>query len=238
MTKSAIFTVASGDYRAFVPMFKYCAERACPNSTVIVHEAEYWPNEAAAMRFLLNESEPEYDKALSDYDQVLIEDVDVMMTDRNALDERFDHLIDNRLLCYSNICNDPGNCPGVHFVTSAWWEHTKKAREEELENLFHMTTLGSDVPKGYDERMLYRLIANSNLPLPPVGIISCHGIHLGAWRTTIGRIGKPQLDAKEKNQLAALLADEKFIKIAEECAKKLPLIADIFKFLVKTDRNF
>ena len=88
-----------------------------------------------------------------------------------------------------------------------------------------------DVPKGYDERMLYRLIANSNLPLPPVGIVGCHGIHLGAWRDAVKRLGKPQLDAKEKNQLAALLADEKLMNVAEECAKKLPLIKEIFKVI-------
>jgi hypothetical protein len=153
------------------------------------------------------------------------------MAGDDPIAERFNHLIKNRLLCYSNVCNDPGSCPGVHFVTSAWWEYTRKAREEELENLYHLTTLGSDVPKGYDERMLYRLIANSNLPLPPVGIVGCHGIHLGAWRDAVKRLGKPQLDAKEKNQLAALLADEKLMNVAEECAKKLPLIKEIFKVI-------
>jgi hypothetical protein len=220
----AIFTVATGEYRHFVPMFRYAAEKAYPECQVIIHESDGFPNMMAAMRFI-------YDKQFDRFDSVLITDVDILMQ-RNGDSFYFDRLnflSKNQTWCYANVSLEKDSCPGVHFVTREWWERTADARGEESENLVNLTCFGDDVPKGYDERMLFRIITASGLKTPPTGLLSHYGVHLGAFR---GR-KLPELDAIQKNEVATLLSDRVLMVLAEEAGGKSPLIRDIFKNLRK-----
>lgn len=69
--------------------------------------------------------------------------------------------------------------PGVHFVTKNWWVRTQLSREQESAALE-----GANLNYWYDERMLYRIVVNSGLPLPPAEPEPehHHGFHLGSYR--------------------------------------------------------
>lgn len=173
--KCCVFTTATGEYCALRPLFEYLVKDAYPDYDVKVLEMDVDPHRARCMRYL-------WDGGLRDYDFVLITDVDILMGVENP-DPVTQHMRSITLRgteCYDNhVTGDEARMPGIHFVTRNWWDRTQLAREQESSNLE-----GANLNYWYDERMLYRLVANSGLPLPPADPDPehHHGFHIGTYR--------------------------------------------------------
>lgn len=245
--KCCITTIVSGDYQWYIPLFldriykeygeydvkvfvrgaidlpkKYCKDvmrfpsalDKCPKNGLFT----------AAMRFLVCEEE------LRDYDYVYIADVDaiIMREERMLVDQHMAFLRMNKLWCYNNYLVGATRCPGTHFVTKEWWDVTRESRHTELRKLEKKRKIYKD----YDEEMLYRIIKESKLSLPPnaPNLWAHHGIHLGSIRDRVNAKEKhyPQPNAFEQLYMKKLLEDDEFMEIVKECSKHIPMLVDIF----------
>jgi len=117
--------------------------------------------------------------------------------------------------------------PGVHFLTKAWWDKTREAREREAESLAqHGATEWS-----YDEYMLGRIAKDSGLALPPnhgLKLWRHHGVHFGDWRINMNRknfLKRP--NAWEGMHIQQLLGDAVFMNMAKVCGQYISLIPEV-----------
>lgn len=225
-----IFTVVTGSYVWYTPMFLFMLRKAYPEYTARILtdsddteiltqtgvekcmpfgrmvDAGY---RAACKRFLFS------DEILRSFDYVLITDIDIMIIrEANSIvDQHMLSLRKNNLECYDNYTANGDRCPGVHFVTRDWWNRTKTARAEEANAIERQEIVEYD----YDERMLKRIIGYSGLPIPSAraNLWAHHGEHLGAWRR-----GNPQVWNTAAVQ--QMLNDKEFMDIADYCSGKAP----------------
>lgn len=187
--KTLIYAVVQGDYEFFGPLFKSTAKAAFPECDVQVNllaDFSHWLNPlgehswpkrmASAFRFTNMPMDVEK------YDYILITDVDIVFAPekQSIAKTHLQWMETNGTKCYDNWLLAHEQCPGVHFVTKEWWAATAEARKKEEAILRTM----SEIPYFYDEKMLFRIIRDSGLPLP--GRLphpwSEHGLHLGACR--------------------------------------------------------
>lgn len=181
----------------------------------------------ASLRFLLSPKQ-------STFSHYLITDIDMMFMPEKTtiIDQHCTHMERDNTGCYENwisqyIGGDP-RMPGVHFITSEWFEKTKRIREIELEKLLK----NGAHDYYYDEVMLGRIVRDSGLKLAPqeAKLWRHHGIHLGDWRINMDRKGKviPQ-NVFQKMHIQTLLNDERFMDLSSICSEHIPLIGKIIK---------
>ena len=179
-----IFSLISGRYRHYADLFKLCAMTAYPEYDVVFQVSDV-PRDAVSTTFFT--ACERYLMELRTYKYVYITDIDMMIMRETPTLLDF-HLaeIENTGLPYSNVprWHEPmgeNRLTGLHFVTNAWWDITKKARDEERRRLY-AGEIGN--MKCDDELMLMRIVKNSGLAVPPNSELLCrhHGIHLGTYR--------------------------------------------------------
>jgi len=214
-----LFTVVSGEYRLFVPLFKHCAQKAYPeyNFQVFEHDSSFSPD----MRFLVDPG-LEGNTLIIDVDFLLFREKEPIEAQRLRAMDKYG------LTCYHNYQSHPKRCPGVHFVTNDWWQNTKTVRDTVLAEYETGKRVAS---KDSDEYLIYEIVAASGLPVPPQGINRWwHGIHLGAYRKDLRR----DFAAAEYTLLIELLEDKEFTLLAAEARSKSKMIHKIFKNLSAT----
>ena len=229
-----IYTVVTGSYVWYIPMFIYAMRKAYPNQKLhiiadtddkevlsldgvlrvpMIH-SEDSGHRAACTRFLFD------DDVLTGSDYVLITDIDMMFhkEELSIVDQHMLDLRKNGLSCYSNCTTNGDRCPGVHFVTKDWWKATEDAREKEADKLSELEV----VPWDYDEQMLRRIIIKSGLKTPPAGqnLWAFHGVHIGEYRHKLQQKNRDSWNANTKAR--ELVSDSKFMEIAEWCHSKAP----------------
>lgn len=218
--RCCIFGLVSGPYRALKPLFTHMARKAYPEYDVLVMEIDVDPNRARCLRFLM-------DAGLEHYDFTLITDVDILMI-REAPDLVTQHMRSLTIRgteCYDNYTTeDSQQMNGVHFVTRAWWGQTLEARGQESGSLE-----GANLDYHYDERMLYRIVRNSGLPMAPETPLlwNNHGLHLGTHRPKKDKKALPPRSFGRTDVLAALEKDPVAIGLYEDAAAVMPWLADL-----------
>jgi len=259
--KLCVFTVVSGDYQWYAPLFVYQAQRAYPDADIKIllrgertlhsdlmgcvaeiDAGEYsdrWHERVpgwttAALRFA------HFDSLLADYDYVLITDVDMMHRAEtpSMVEQRLVDMLQHELRCYSNYVSsnvDGGpRLPGVHFVTREWWPARAEARACELDSLRRHGARSYC----HDELMLYRIARDSGLPVQDkkLNLWGMHGLHLGDIRQHITEI--PQVpDAHNQVHMIEMLRDREFMGLVRRCAEGYPLIGHLFEAMQRTVGN-
>ena len=255
--KTAIFTIVSGPYQWYIPMFLYCIKKELPFAHPLVYIRgenllpEPWRSECreeddlnkfptglrsdgyrtAALRFVY--SNPE----LEAFDYALITDCDMLMMTETPdfVNQHMRAMGRTGLSCYDNYisgysCGRP-KCPGVHFVTKDWWARTAIARETHRNRL--MTS--GEVFWEWDEVMLGWIIEESGLPFSTeLRLWAHHGIHLGDWRRRLQMKSKYQtLDGPYQLFVNRLMEDKEFCGIADQCAQHVPMLKDTLEIFKK-----
>jgi len=220
MKDLCVVAFVSGEYEILAPMWRYCIEKEYPEYDVMIEHrlsCDGLPPDGlftAALRFL--------EDIRDGHKYYLITDVDILIFREKwpILQEHLDRMNDNGLQCYSNCrpVKEEKRMQGVHFCTDKWFERTLEARRVWFEFLQKCPKLS----KGFDEKMLYKIVIDSCLPEPPVASTfnSIHGIHLGAWRTQ----PKRRLNGDETLVWADLKKDERFMNLFGDAAKRLPYL--------------
>ena len=201
--KVAILTSASGVYKAYIPLFKYCAQRAYPNYTIeIMLPPDGMPKYAAASyRHLAT--------VTGNYDYVWITDIDIMVMEE-SVDLLSFHLREMKQsgLPYSNAimgrCRDHHKrLRGLNFVNAQWYAKTLNARRKYM----HKLAAGEIGHGHYDDEMAIRsVVEESGLKVSrnySPGQVRHHGIHLGEIRKR-----KDKGDAVIFKRLSAMIKPE------------------------------
>lgn len=234
-----IYTIVSGDYKWWVPLFKQRIKMELPDAVIEVRVRNGDDNypaggyTTAAMRFL---ERPQVG-AVCDY--CLITDVDILMIAETPglVFQHMRELKKHGLECYSNYyshrAGQDDKVPGVHFVTRDWWQATANVRSRYSQELashdFH--------PWDWDEIMLGRIIRESGLPNPPHEqfLWAHHGVHLGDWRRSIiDKRPMPKLNSWQQEAAKRWFSDEEFVELAKECAGHYPMIGTILENVKKS----
>jgi len=173
--RMAICAFVSPEYEHFVPDWVDCINRAYPQYEAVVIQADDTDkNRMAALRFIDGE------EVLSQYEYVLITDVDILIM-KESPSILYQHLLwmkKHDLGCYSNTIVDNIRFCGVHFLTKAWWDKTRAARDKYRQELKTSGCIWGD-----DEKILARIIIESGLNLTKEQMLwNHHGIHLGAYK--------------------------------------------------------
>lgn len=253
-----IFTIVSGWYQWYLPMFVDRIKKELPNATPLVYVRgeveipEPWASmckrvkeldqysdcifegyTTSALRFVYSDTE------IESFDYVLITDADMllMVEDPDIINQHMRHLGKYGLGCYSNYISawveSRPRCPGVHFVTKRWWEKTASIRSQYSDQL---KSFGSPSWE-YDEIMLGSIIRKSGLDMTSDPILwTNHGIHLGDWRRRIIKgtndfKGWIQPCADQQLYMKKLLADTDFMAIVDLCSPHIfsDTLKDTFK---------
>lgn len=173
-----IFTIASGWYRDYVDLFRWCAEKSYPKARVVVRELRepVVPYEAACRRLL------EYPGG----EYVYVTDVDMMLMP-GLMGPHLRWMSDNDV-CYSNTIRglgEPFGCSrmtGLHFCRQEWYEKTKEWREFYVGEISRRKWGKS---RFQDEFMLFDICRSSGLKVFSVRkpLVDWHfGIHMGTLR--------------------------------------------------------
>jgi len=250
-----VYTVVSGAYVWYIPLFLHCAMKVknckvkvvvygdIPNSLVSLIDDDFGdkdrcvvdvrpypiskntPYHTASLRYLVDPM-PHDERYL----WTLITDIDMlMMPEPISIVEQHavSGLRHGTWPVYDNyISHDEEGrerVPGVHFVGDSWWGATLTARERELSELENYDLLGYD----HDERMLYRLIKDSGVPMPAKdqNIWAHHGVHLGDYRALLKRKEwKGFMSGLHSSFVKSLLKDDRvsqYVDIADRNAPEL-----------------
>lgn len=250
----AIFTVVSGWYQWYLPMFFDRVKNEYPGATPIVfvrgpieipepwasmcHKSEILdkypmtPFTTAALRYVYS------DTNLETFDFVHITDADMLLQaeDPDMINQHMRHMNRHELICYDNYVSTwvggRPKCPGVHFVTQKWWGKTALARENNSRLLMDKGSPSWE----HDEIMLGSIIQQSGLPLCTEPVLwAHHGIHLGDWRRRLQmKHSYAPPDASQQTYIRHLLADAEFMRIVALCiphVNKLKETFEVFKTL-------
>jgi hypothetical protein len=229
-----IYTVVSGDYKWWIPLFRQRIKKEIPEAIIEVRVRsgdDNYPEDGyttAAMRFL--------DSPLigRECDYCLITDIDILMMAETPglVFQHMRELTKHDLECYSNYYShrtgQDDKVPGVHFVTRDWWQATLNARLRYTDDLAEHGSHSWE----WDEVMLGRIIRESGLPSPPHEqfLWFNHGVHLGDWRRSI--LEKRQMPKMSPDQQAAAarwFVDKEFVEIVNESAEHYPIIGIILE---------
>lgn len=171
-------------------------------------------NVMKALRFI------ELEKHLECYEYVLFTDIDMLfINDGDIIKAHRQQLEKDKTEVYENwltIHDGARRLSGVHFITKAWWNRTKAAREAIAQELKCDTAVGWDG----DEKVLLSIVERSGLPVSPQEkrIWRHHAIHLGDIVYAL-RNGKPYtFTALHSEQLAGYLRDPHFCAIVKAIA--------------------
>ena len=246
--RMALFTVVDKAYAPFLPLWVWCARWAYPDyDPVVLVRAKECPGipgarieslpddyppggyTTAALRFVLGE------RVLADYDWALITDADMLMyaEDPNIVDQHMMHMEHDGTECYENWISayhrGRPRMPGVHFVTRAWWERTRKAREVEAQKLRATGALDYC----HDEVMIADIVAAAGLPMAPARakLWRHHGIHVGDWRIQVQqRRGRTRrLGAIESDAMYAMLHDKEAVDMLDTLAGAVPYMKKVMR---------
>jgi hypothetical protein len=249
-----IFTIVSGKYQWYLPMWFDRIEKELPEAKTMVYVRgnmelpDPWRSKClvdqnldefrmdgyttAALRFVY--SNPE----LEAFDYVLVTDCDMLMRKEtpDLINQHMRSMMRTGLQCYDNYISGRGaggrpKVPGVNFVTREWWERTRSARETHRNNLLKNGSTSWE----WDEIMLGWIIEMSKLPISEeLRLWAHHGIHLGDWRRRLNTKVKFQMpDAPTQNQILDMLQDNEFMKIVDMCKDKLEQLEETFEIFKK-----
>jgi len=172
-----IYTVVSGNYEQYEPLFRYCAEMSHPDAEVRVDKiAPKVKYHAAVERFL---------RRPGDHHRVYITDVDLFFLP-GPLWEYHEGRMAQTGLCFSNSPRRRealGNVrlTGLHMATQEWYDRTADKRAEYADMINHRRWGRGPVD---DELALYRICEPIGIP-PKEPLIQRHfGIHVGVVRNT------------------------------------------------------
>lgn len=244
-----IFTIVSGWYQWYVPMFLYMMKKELPAAVPLVYIRgdvtlpKEWADQCkrsdvledfpdggyttAALRYVF--SDPE----IRSFDYVHITDSDMMLMAEtpDLINQHCRHMGRFDLGCYDNyvsaFANGLPKCPGVHFVTKAWWDKTHEAREH----------FGKDLKKEgsksweWDEIMLGGIIKLSHLPLSLMPILwAHHGVHLGDWRRRLQKGHQyPSPEASHQMLIKRMVGDPEFMEIVRMCEPHCEELKETFE---------
>jgi hypothetical protein len=236
-----IFTLASGEYQYFLPLFCYMAKKAYPEhtikvavvgmplipldiirkyATVVSVPFQKWNDReaTASLRFCLE---------IQGFDYVLITDADIVFAreTKPLVKQHMDSMAINETKCYDNYCvaGDRRRVSGVHFVTKEWWPATEKTRKAAAQAL-----LDKDLERHHDEFMLRNIIWDSNLPDPSVlpHLWVYHGIHLGDMREKV-KSGSLVPNFDRATVFVDMLKDQTALKYLEFACRAHPWLRTV-----------
>lgn len=246
-----VFTMVSGKYQWYIPLFHYFLSKAYPEYDIRIYvrgEIEIPPSlfyrdiipmnpksvvqdypidgyTTAAMRFVHE------DDALRSYDYVHFQDIDMLILreDPPIVDQHWRSMMANGLQCYDNyvsshVIHEGAECPrlpGVHFVTRDWWDITREARQKYAAQL---AVEGS--PAWYwDEVMLAKIVIESGLPVQDkrLNLWAHHGIHLGDYRRRQGtKEVIGHVEASHTVLMSEILRDQRALELFRMCGEHIP----------------
>jgi len=215
-----VFTIAAGEYVHYVPLFEYCLRRAYPDYNIDVRELHDMPDDgrisirsAPDLRFLLSCDNGE-DTLITDVDMLHFPEMSPIQAQHRAAILRFG------TDCYFNFQSSSKRCPGIHFVTGAWWAKTRETRHRIFEEYLDGRRTAV---KDSDEYLIYEIIERSKLPLPPTGpaLWVSHGLHLGRFRERNLQMGFSQA---EHGLIKGLRQDEEFMGLVREARSRSKMI--------------
>jgi MoaA/NifB/PqqE/SkfB family radical SAM enzyme len=256
-----IAAIADERYRMYVPLFLYCATKSYPEYDIKIfttyhdHEevkklvdrsvgygvydscivksenvaARYssTPAVSAAMRFV------EFEDELSYYDNVLWTDIDMMLfPDGDLIKKHRDQMKEDGTEYYESfmpLSQEQRVC-AVIFLVKEWWGKTKQARGDASKWLSNSTSTDATI----DEEMLFRIITQSGLTLPPRAFRKHrhHGNHFGDWRLWKSKDIAPHLISDEcRKNISNLIHDAKFMALHRQCGSVNTEISDLVSSL-------
>lgn len=248
-----IFTIVSGWYQWYVPMFLYMMKKELPAAVPLVYirgevtlskewadqckrseVLEDFPNDGyttAALRYVFSDSE------IQSFDYVHITDSDMMLMAEtpDLINQHCRHMGRFGLQCYDNyvsaVVNGMPKCPGVHFVTKEWWDKTDVARKDFRTDLKKEGSNSWD----WDEIMLGEIIKRSGLPLCEDPILwAHHGVHLGDWRRRLQKGHQyPSPEASHQMLIKKMVGDPEFMEIENMCEPHCEELAETFELFRK-----
>lgn len=230
-----IYTCVSGWYRHYIPLFKYCAEKAYPGATVVV---EFFadppvPYYAACRRLFADIGTTEY---------TYVTDVDMML--HGGLVENHLAWMESRHVCYSNTTRGKGEpngykrLTGLHFASREWYVRTAEQRSAALD-LLEKGKVG--LRRFQDEYALYNIAKDSGLPVFDVRrpLTAWHfGIHMGTlrcYKTATRQKKNSQLDRRVTPQEARwwvrVTEDPRFQRLALQACQDCLALKEQYSFL-------
>jgi hypothetical protein len=247
-----ITTMASGWYRAFIPLFEYTAKKYNPDCDVKVYTREevfpsYPDSATSALRFLMP------DKYYEGYDYIYITDVDFVFLKHDP--DMFQYHINSMIktgLPYSayrgrthkgkKIVWDGDKtriAAGVLVVTPQWIKKTSKVREKIRDKIKSGLRI-----RVQDEILLYRICRDSGIRTPrirrclPSGVLfdkNYRNLHLGDFRDAfakkrwmrIKRMGAWFFSNRSVKKYRKLCKDNKYMALVTE-ARKNAKIDELF----------
>lgn len=246
MNNTCIYTVASGLYQWYIPLFVNCIEREYPeyDIKVIIQGICELPQELMRHCVIDGNINDKYgnnvyttacirhlegEQHLRGYNNVLITDADVMiMRESPTLDlQHIRSMTDNGLGCYDNYISTAGKVSGVNFIRPQWWDLTRAARVKYADQIAKANKVAWD----YDENMLYGIIKDSGLQMntKTKNMWNIHGLHFGKWRKTLSWCVQPQADAMQTNYIEKLKSDKQFNELVAMVSAANPEIGNIYK---------
>ena len=184
--KTLIYTEATGIYKDYAELWKFCINTSYPEYDVKVRfpaqDKESPIYYAACNRYLVDQP--------AEYDYVYVTDIDMMILreDPTLLSFHLEEMLRDNL-CYSNTPRKreqlgAHRLTGLHFASRGWYEKTVSIRDK-YRHMLNNGEIGNS--RFDDELMLMQICKKSGLDIPQKkGLISRHhGIHMGTLRAYV-----------------------------------------------------